>query len=160
MADIYNSNANLRSPGSSISRWDATARALALDDAGKLLLRVSLAAMLMLHGIAKLGSGIDGIAGMLEQQGLPGVLAYAVFIGELLAPLAMILGIWTRPAALVVVVNMVVAIALAHADELSKLNEHGGWAIELQGLYLFGALAVALLGAGRFSIGGAQGRFN
>jgi putative oxidoreductase len=32
--------------------------------------------------------------------------------------------------------------------------------LELQGLYLFGALSIALLGAGRFSVGGLKGRFN
>jgi putative oxidoreductase len=40
------------------------------------------------------------------------------------------------------------------------LNETGGWALELQGMYLGAAVAVALLGAGRFSLGGATGRFN
>jgi putative oxidoreductase len=162
MADLYHSNGNFYSQPApaTVRRWDATARALVLDDLGKLLLRVSIGAMLMLHGIAKLTGRVDGIAGMLQQRGLPGELAYAVFIGELLAPLAMILGLWTRPAALVAAINMGVAIALAHAGEVFKLGEQGGWAIELQGLFLFGALAVMLLGGGRFSVGGLRGRFN
>ena len=141
-------------------RWDATARALVLDDLGKLLLRVSLGVLLMLHGIAKLSSGVDPIVGMLQQHGLPGALAYAVFIGELLAPLAMILGLWTRLAGLLAAVNMGVAIALAHSADLFKLGPQGGWALELQGLFLAGALAVMLLGGGRFSVGGLRGRFN
>jgi uncharacterized membrane protein YphA (DoxX/SURF4 family) len=74
-----------------------------------------------------------------------------------LAPLLLIVGLWTRPAALVVVVNMVVAIVLAHMGQLGQLGKSGGWALELQGFFLFTALAVALLGAGRFSLGG---RFN
>lgn len=161
MADLYHSNGNFYSqPAPAVRRWDATARALVLDDLGKLVLRVSLGAMLMLHGIAKLSSGVDGIAGMLQQHGLPGALAYAVFIGELLAPLAMIIGLWTRPAALIAAINMGVAIALAHAGDVFKLGQQGGWAIELQGLYLFGALAVLLLGGGRFSVGGVRGRLN
>jgi putative oxidoreductase len=162
MADLSNSNGNFYSQTvpPTARRWDATARALVLDDLGKLLLRVSLGAMLMLHGIAKLSGGVDGIAGMLQQRGLPGELAYAVFIGELLAPLALILGLWTRVAALVAAINMGVAIALAHSADVFKLGEQGGWAIELQGLFLFGALAVMLLGGGRFSIGGLRGRFN
>jgi putative oxidoreductase len=162
MADLSNSNGNFYSQTvpPTARRWDATARALVLDDLGKLLLRVSLGAMLMLHGIAKLSGGVDGIAGMLQQRGLPGELAYAVFIGELLAPLALILGLWTRVAALVAAINMGVAIALAHSADVFKLGEQGGWAIELQGLFLFGALAVMLLGGGRFSVGGLRGRFN
>jgi putative oxidoreductase len=147
MADLYHSNGNFYSQPApaTVRRWDATARALVLDDLGKLLLRVSIGAMLMLHGIAKLTGGVDGIAGMLQQRGLPGELAYAVFIGELLAPLAMILGLWTRPAALLAAINMVVAIALAHAGDVLKLGQQGGWAIELQGLFLVGSLAVALM---------------
>jgi putative oxidoreductase len=162
MADLYHSNGNFYSQPApaTVRRWDATARALVLDDLGKLLLRVSVGAMLMLHGIAKLTGGVDGIAGMLQQRGLPGELAYAVFIGELLAPLLMILGLWTRPAALLAAINMGVAIALAHAGDVFKLGEQGGWAIELQGLFLFGALAVMLLGGGRFSVGGLRGRLN
>ena len=162
MADLSHSNGNFYSQPlpAQVRRWDATARALLLDDLGKLLLRVSLGAMLMLHGIAKLANGVDGIAGMLQQRGLPGALAYAVFIGELLAPLAMILGVWTRPAALLAAINMGVAITLAHAADLFRLGPQGGWAIELQGLFLFGALAVMLLGGGRFSVGGLRGRFN
>ena len=46
-----------------------------------------------------------------------------------------------------------------HADEVGA-QVHGGLLLEVQWLYLFGALAVALIGAGRYSLGGAQGRWN
>jgi putative oxidoreductase len=36
--------------------------------------------------------------------------------------------------------------------QLGQLNAQGGWALELQGMYLFTALAVALLGPGAYSI--------
>jgi putative oxidoreductase len=45
-------------------------------------------------------------------------------------------------------------------SRLPKLNQFGGWALELEGMYLFTALAIALMGAGRLSLGGANGRFN
>jgi putative oxidoreductase len=83
-----------------------------------------------------------------------------VYLGEVIAPLLMIVGLWTRVAAVIVAGNMVVAIAMAHANEIFALSESGAWAIELQGIYLFAALAVALLGAGRISIGGSNGRWN
>lgn len=123
------------------------------DDAGKLLLRVSVGAMVLLHGIAKVRYGLGSLPGMLEQQGLPGALAYGAYVGEVLGPLLMIAGAWTRVGALLVVVNMLFAIGLVHAHEVFALGKQGGWAIELQGLMLFGAAAVALLGAGRFSVG-------
>jgi putative oxidoreductase len=121
---------------------------------------VSLGVMILLHGIAKIVGGVDGIVGTVAKAGLPGAFGYLVYVGEVLAPLLLIVGVWTRLAALVVAVNMVVAIALVHMGDLFTLTEQGGWALELQGMFLFGAIAVALLGAGRFSAGGARGRFN
>jgi putative oxidoreductase len=40
------------------------------------------------------------------------------------------------------------------------MSDTGGWALELQGMYLGAAIVLALLGAGRFSVGGTAGRFN
>ncbi|MDH6591292.1 putative oxidoreductase [Variovorax sp. TBS-050B] len=130
------------------------------DDAGKLLLRVAIGVLVLLHGIFKLSAGVGFIAGMLAKAGLPGGLAYLVYVGEIVAPLLMIAGLWTRAAAAVVVVNMLFALGLVHMADLFALTKQGGWALELQGLYLFGALAVVLLGAGRFGIGGVRGRWN
>jgi putative oxidoreductase len=55
---------------------------------------------------------------------------------------------------------MLVAVGLVHTSQLVGLNQQGGYGLELQAMYLFGALAVALLGAGRFSLGGIDGRWN
>lgn len=129
----------------------APRRAPALDDLGKLLLRVALGALILLHGIAKIRNGIDPIIDAVANAGLPPLLAYGVFVGEVLAPLFLIAGVWTRAAALVVALNMAAAIALMHAADVATLSRTGGWAIELQALYLAAALAVALLGAGRMA---------
>jgi len=125
---------------------------VASADAGKLLLRLSVGILVLLHGIAKVTGGADGIVGMVEKAGLPGSFGYAVYIGEVIAPLAMILGVWTRLAALIVALNMVVAILLAHSGEILTLTRSGGWALELQGMFLLNALAVALIGPGRYAL--------
>ncbi len=138
----------------------AQVRAPTLDDLAKLLLRVTLGALTLLHGIAKLQNGIDPIIDAVANAGLPPVLAYGVFVGEVLAPLLLIAGVWTRLAAGVIVINMVAAIALMHATDLGTLSRTGGWALELQAFYLVVALAVALLGAGRFGLGNADSRLN
>ena len=130
------------------------------EDQGKLLLRVVLSLMLLFHGVSKLIGGVGFIAGMLEKAGLPGAFGYLVYVGEVIAPLMILFGLYTRVAALVVAINMVVALLLVHTGEFFSLNQTGGWALELQGMYLGGALAVALLGAGRYSVGGAAGRWN
>ena len=130
------------------------------DDAGKLLLRAALAILLLFHGISKLIGGIGFISGMLAKAGLPASLAYLVYIGEVVAPLFILAGVFTRAAAAVVVINMIVAFLLVHTGDVLTLSKTGGWALELQGFYLVTALAVALLGAGRFSLGGTGGRLN
>lgn len=130
------------------------------DDGGKLVLRLTIGILLLLHGIAKLVGGIAPITGMVTSVGLPAAFAYLVFVGEVLAPLGLILGVFTRISALIVVVNMLFAIGLAHMPELTQLGESGGWAIELQAFFLFGALAIILLGSGRFSLQRPTSRWN
>lgn len=130
------------------------------DDAGKLLLRLTVGILLLMHGLFKLANGIDGIAALVLAQGWPAWLAFGVFIGEIIAPSLLIIGVLTRAGALVIVFNMGLAVYLAHASQLLSLTKTGGWALELQGLFLLGALVVALLGAGRFSLGGSHGRLN
>lgn len=130
------------------------------EDLGKLILRGTLAALILFHGISKLMGGIDFIAGMVTKAGLPPAVAYLVYVGEVVAPLMILLGVWTRVAALVVATNMVVAVLLVHTGEFFTLSKTGGWALELQAMFFVGALAVALLGAGRYSVGGENGRWN
>lgn len=130
------------------------------EDTGKLVLRVVLGVLILLHGIAKLVSGPGFVMGLLAKYGLPSALGYGVYIGEVVAPLLLILGLYTRAAALVVVINMLAAIALVHMGQIAQINKQGGWELELQGMFLFSAVAVALLGAGRYSVGGLRGRWN
>ena len=130
------------------------------DDAGKLLLRLAVGVLVLLHGVFKIGAGPGFVLKMLAAHNLPGALGYLVYIGEILAPVLIIVGLWTRPAALVVAINMIVAIALVHTGQFLEMTKQGGWALELQGLYLFGALAIMLLGAGRYALAGNQRGLN
>ena len=130
------------------------------DDTGKLILRLALGILILLHGIAKLSSGVGSVSGMLASNGLPGALAYLVYVGEIVAPVLVIVGVFTRPAALVIAINMLVAIWLVHMKDLLVLGKNGGWALELQGMFLFAAVALAFSGAGRLSVGGTTGKYN
>ena len=123
-----------------------------LNDFGKLVLRLTLGILILLHGIAKLRHGIDPIQGMVTAMGMPAFLAYGVYAGEVLGPLLLIIGFYARIGAALIAVNMLFAIALAHMDELTSLTQTGGWALELQGMFLFTAVALALMGPGRIGI--------
>jgi len=121
-------------------------------DLGKLIVRLMLGGLLLFHGIAKLFNGIGFIESQLASHNLPAILAFGVYIGEVVAPLMVILGYHTRVGAVIIIINMVVAIALVHSHQLLSLAGNGGWALELQGFFLFSAVAVLFLGPGRYKL--------
>ena len=102
---------------------DASRNRSSYEDAGKLLLRIAVGLLILFHGVAKVTGGIDSITGMLAKSGVPEGVGYLVYIGEVVAPLFVILGAWTRPAALVIAGNMVVAVAMVHMNELFSIVE-------------------------------------
>ncbi|MFA7387830.1 MAG: DoxX family protein [Thiohalobacteraceae bacterium] len=123
-----------------------------LDDTGKLILRLTLGILVLLHGIAKIVGGVGPIQGMLSGIGLPEALAFGAYLGEVLGPVLLILGFYARVGAALIVVNMLFALLLAHSDELTTLGQSGGWALELQGMFLFTGVALMLMGPGRIGI--------
>ena len=122
------------------------------NDLGKLTLRLTLGLFMLLHGIAKITGGVGGIEKMVQGAGMPGFFAYGVYLGEVVAPILVILGLYARIGAAVMVVNMLFAILLVHSGEVFLLGKSGGWALELQGFFLFTALALVLMGPGRYSV--------
>jgi len=124
------------------------------DSIGKLILRLTLGILILLHGMAKLKGGVGGLTGAVTGAGLPAFFTYAVYIGEVLAPILVLLGWYSRIGAGLIAINMLFAFTLVHGGELFALDKTGGWALELQGMFLFTAIALALLGPGRFSLNG------
>mgnify|MGYP001048046865 CR=1 FL=1 len=123
-----------------------------MQDSGKLILRLALGVMILLHGVAKVVGGIGGVSGMVVANGLPAFVAYGVYVGEVLAPILVITGCFSRIGGWLIAINMAFAFGLVHRDHLFELAGTGGWALELQGMYFFTAIAIALLGPGRHSI--------
>ncbi len=111
---------------------------------GVILLRWTLAILMIFHGWAKVMGGVGGIEGMLVGQGLPGWLAYGVYLGELVAPVMLLAGVWVVPAALIIATNMAFAVGLAHMGQFLDLGAGGGWRLELQALFFMTAVVVAL----------------
>lgn len=132
----------------------------ASQDFGKLVLRLMLGTLLLLHGVHKAIHGIGEIVPMVAAHHLPLLLAYGVYAGEILGPVLLILGVFTRVGALLIVANMLFAVWLAGMGSLFAINIHGGYALELESFFLLTALAVMFLGAGRYSLGGLNGRLN
>lgn len=112
---------------------------------GVLLLRFTVAGLMLFHGVAKLRSGLGGIESILSGLGLPTWFSYGVLVGEILAPLLILVGVWVRPAALVMAFNMIVAVGLAHPTDLFTIGRTGGYGLELQAFFFLCSIAVALL---------------
>jgi len=119
---------------------------------GKLILRVMLGGMMLFHGIEKALHGIGFIKGLVHAQGVPDMLAYGVYVGEILAPIFLILGWKSRIWAGVIMLNMFVAIYLTQMGAFMKVGVHGAWAVEVPMFYLLTALALVFLGSGKYAV--------
>src|SRR5688500_5539351 len=122
------------------------------EDTGKFLLRLSCGGILLFHGVFKVFTDLDHVKQMVVNAGLPAVLAYGSIVGEFIAPILLIVGFQTRIAALVVAFNMLMTIVIAHRELVFRVNDFGGWMIEMNMLLLLTALTIALIGPGRYSI--------
>lgn len=129
------------------------------EDVGKLVVRLGVGALLLLHGVHKLLTGIAPIKTLVVNAHLPDLIAYGVYLGEIAGPILVILGLFSRLGGVLIVLNMIVAILLAGMASLFTLNAFGGYALELEMFFLLGGLSVALLGAGRLGLN-IGGRWN
>ena len=72
------------------------------NDIGILIIRLSVGLILLPHGISKLINGVDWLGGLLSNVSLPPIMKYGVYIGEIVAPILLVIGYRTRIAALFV----------------------------------------------------------
>jgi putative oxidoreductase len=121
------------------------------SDVGVLILRITVGGLLLLHGIHKVQTGLEDQMGLLAAKGIPAFFMYLVYVSEIVAPVLIILGIFTRLSAASIVVTMLVVLYVAPFP-LMAMGEHGEWAIEIQMFYLFVPLALFFIGPGRFSV--------
>jgi putative oxidoreductase len=130
-------------------------------DCALLIVRLSVGGLMLFHGVDKLRNGMGGIESLLAAKGLPTALSYGVPVGEVLAPVLLIAGVFGRVGALILAFNMVMSIWLAFGDKLFVLDkEHGTLGYELNLLYLGGALAILFAGSGRYSLRRGVGRLD
>lgn len=122
------------------------------NDFGKLLLRVTIACLLLFHGYAKIKYGLGFIEGLLLSKGIPAFVSYFVFMGEILAPLLLILGYKTKLAATMIICTMVTAIYLVYPNDLTTLTKVGALKLENIYFFLFTSLILVFMGPGKYSI--------
>ena len=88
---------------------------------------------------------------MLSSSDLPSILAYGVYVGEIIAPIFIILGLYARVASLVLAFNMLVAIFLAYGFSFS-LAKYGGLSMESPLIFFVMSILIFLLGSGKYAV--------
>jgi len=116
------------------------------SDIGKLVLRVSFSLLILTHGWGKLNRLFADEVKFSDPLGIGSVptLVLAV-LAEFVAPILIILGFKTRWVSLFPIATMLVAAFIVHVDDPFKRQE-------LPLLFLSGFVAIALIGAGKYSI--------
>ncbi|MGH1516939.1 DoxX family protein [Chryseobacterium sp. JK1] len=118
-----------------------------------LIHRVSIGVLMLFHGFYKLSNGVNWIIEILASKGLPGFIAYGSYIGEIVAPIMIILGIKTRIASAVLAATLLNAFLLMHTSDFFSTNPtNGGWQIELIFLYFSGAVLLIITGGGKYAV--------
>lgn len=126
-------------------------------DFGILLLRLTVGVLMLIHGVNKLFGGTEAVNKILESVGLPVFFSFGVLLAEVLAPIMLIIGFKTRIAAFLIAVDMFMAVLLVHSADLFKISEMGGWMMELNAFYFFGALSILFFGSGKFAVTKGKG---
>ncbi|WP_414475801.1 DoxX family protein [Microvirga sp. M2] len=117
-----------------------------------LVLRVTLGALFLAHaGLKIVVFTPAGTAQFFQSLGLPGGLAYAVILAEVVGGLALIAGFYTRWAALALIPILVGAIVTVHGPAgFFFSNPNGGW--EFLAFWILALVAQALLGEGAYGL--------
>jgi putative oxidoreductase len=123
-----------------------------MEDFGKLVLRLTLGILVLLHGVSKIKGGVGFLTPMVQGLGLPPWAAYGVYLGEVLGPIMIILGVFGRTGAFLIFANMVFAVVMVHRPELFTMGKQGGYGLELQAMYLFTAFALMCIHPGRYAM--------
>lgn len=120
-------------------------------DFGALALRLALGSILLAHGLMKLVVfGVDGTVGYFASLGLPAIAAQLTILGEVAGGLALIVGFFTRLAALLSVPILLGATWAHAANGWVFSNAGGGWEFPLLLVVLAGI--VATQGAGAYAL--------
>lgn len=121
------------------------------DDIGKLILRVTLSVMMLFHGVAKIGH-LEGVMRVMGKNGLPEFFAYSIYLGEIIAPLMLLIGYRVKISAFIISMTVLAATLMVNANKFFTIGNHGNYALELQTFYIFIGLAIVFLGKDRFCI--------
>jgi len=122
-------------------------------DLALLIVRIALGVGFMMHGLQKL-QGIEGVVGFFGSMGLPAFMAYVVALIETLGGAAMILGVCTEAAGLLLAAVMIGALTMVKIKAFGAAADlySGYFKLEIDVAYLAMALAIAFAGPGKYAV--------
>jgi putative oxidoreductase len=118
-----------------------------------LLLRVSMGIMFVMHGLylKVFVFTMGGTVQFFESLGLPGWFGWLVMLYETVGGIALILGVYTRPVAVLLGIHLLFAAGLAHMQNgWMFANQGGGY--EFPVFWAIACFALALLGDGAHAL--------
>jgi putative oxidoreductase len=119
-----------------------------LQPLGLLILRLALGLIFFSHGYPKLAHSAAGMQGFFVQHGLPGYFVYVAGVLEVFGGVLLVLGLFTRGAAMLLAIEMGVAIWKVHsAGGIYAVHDY-----EFPLAVLAGSFALATVGAGSLSL--------
>lgn len=111
-----------------------------------LLFRLGVAALVMTHGIPKLMRVLEGNLGFGDPLGIgPAASLLLVTFAEAICAFFVLIGLWTRVAAIPLIINFIVVVFVAHADDPFGNKEKGVF-------FLISFIVLFLTGAGKYSL--------
>ncbi|MCD8213275.1 MAG: DoxX family protein [Campylobacter sp.] len=123
------------------------------QDLGLLFIRFGLGICLFMHGFAKILHGVGGVKSILAQAGLPEFLAYFAYLGEVVAPLMIAFGIFSRIGSLLVIAtSFTILYSFNGLGNLFALTTVGGFKAELLYLYIAISLCLLFTGSGKYAV--------
>jgi len=123
------------------------------SNAGDLAGRILMAALFLMAGIGKLGSGYDSTQAYMEAMGVPGVLLPMVIALEIGGAILVISGFWTRASALALAAFTILSAVLFHWDFSDQMQQ----VMLLKNVAIAGGfLLLASTGAGTWSVDGRR----
>lgn len=123
----------------------------AVSDLWYPMIRISVGAILLVHGWGKIHTGISALAAYLDRVGLAPSLpfAYVVYINETIGAVCIILGLFTRFFAASIAIELAVALWIVHYAKGFGASAGGYEYVLMWGIIMF---AIALRGGGPYSL--------
>lgn len=121
---------------------------------GLTILRIVLGVIFVVHGLPKLTGGIEGTVQFFSGLGIPAPLIAAWFIAllETLGGIALLIGLFVTPAALLLTVHMLTGLILVHAPNGFYVIGGGTNGIEFNLILIASLLAMVFCGPGLAAI--------